>query len=106
MTTQSNLAPCDLFEKLNNNEIQLIDIREPHEFQQQHIPGAELVPLSALSNGHQIKASGKTVVFMCLSGMRTESNFAKLATIVTGAAFKLEGGLNGWKRAGYSIAQS
>jgi rhodanese-related sulfurtransferase len=103
MTT---LAPIDaptLRQKLKSGEVTLIDIREPDEFAREHIAGARSVPLSTMEGGHFAVAPQGTVVFHCKSGMRTNSNCARLAAHVEGGAFMLDGGLEGWKKAGLPV---
>jgi rhodanese-related sulfurtransferase len=49
----------------------VIDVREPHEYADAHVPGAELVPLGTVSsNLHRFSAAGTTYV-ICRSGVRS-----------------------------------
>ncbi len=100
MTT---LVPIDagaLAQKLKARDLTLIDIREPDEYAREHIDGAVSLPLSRLEAGHVALRGGTPVAFMCRSGMRTNANCDRLAAHVGEPAFVLEGGLDGWKRAG------
>lgn len=104
MTT---LAPIDaqtLRRKLDAGDVTLIDIREPDEFAREHISGARSVPLSTMEGGHFAVAPQGAVVFHCKSGMRTNSNCARLAAHVNGDALMLEGGIEAWKKAGLPVA--
>ncbi len=97
------LTPIDapsLSRKLKSGELTLIDIREPDEFAREHIDGAVSLPLSRLEAGHVALRGDTAVVFTCRSGMRTSSNCERLAAHVVEPAFFLEGGLDGWKKAG------
>jgi rhodanese-related sulfurtransferase len=79
----------------------LVDIREASEHAQEHIPGAHLMPLSALDRVDLSPDKDQTVVFHCRSGARTQSNAARLARKAgSGKAFVLDGGISNWKRAG------
>ena len=60
-------------------------------------------PLSALEAAHLKIEPGRDVVFTCRSGMRTGANCARLAGIVDGEAFVLEGGVDGWAAAGLPV---
>ncbi|AUI67190.1 hypothetical protein C5N92_06380 [Glaesserella australis] len=84
----------------------LIDIRQVDEYRREHIEQAHLVPLD------QLKSSGlpeqfaqtQTLIFHCKSGMRTKNatplfeQFAQTGKQI----FILEGGIDGWKKAGLS----
>jgi rhodanese-related sulfurtransferase len=47
--------------------------------------------------------AGTDVIFTCRSGMRTAANADRLAAPVAGNTFVLEGGLDGWARAGLPV---
>ncbi len=82
----------------------LVDIREPAEFASERIPGAELQPLSRLAAGPATVRDSGTVIFTCRSGQRTAMNAARLVAAAPGCTvFLLEGGLNGWLRAGLPV---
>lgn len=99
----STLTPIDaqlLASRLKARELTLIDIREADEFAREHIGGAVSLPLSRLEAGHVALRSGVPIAFTCRTGMRTGSNCDRLAAHVGEPAFVLEGGLEGWKKAG------
>lgn len=97
------LTPIDaqlLSRKLKSRELTLIDIRESDEFAREHIDGAVSLPLSRIEAGHIALRGTTPVAFTCRTGMRTNSNCDRLAAHVGEPAFVLEGGLEGWKKAG------
>jgi len=100
------VSPQDLEKKLRTGNIRLIDIRETDEFAREHIAGAVSTPLSSIANADVAFGSAEPVAFMCRSGMRTDSNCAKLSGLVTGEAFVLEGGLDGWKKQGLAVVRN
>jgi phage shock protein E len=52
----------------------IIDVRSPQEFSEGHIKGSKNIPLGLLQNSvEEIKKSGKPVVTVCQSGMRSGS---------------------------------
>lgn len=81
----------------------MIDIREPHEFAGGHIGGARNVPNSAVKEGKATGIAGRVVVFCCASGNRTMLNAEKLAALVSGQGYILEGGLSAWRNAGLPV---
>ncbi len=79
----------------------LVDIREPNEHLRERLPGAECVPLSTLSAEAEGVRFRGPVVFHCRSGMRTSGSAEYLAAHTQGESYILEGGVNGWKAAGF-----
>lgn len=101
----SSLIPIDpqtLARRLELRELALIDIRESDEYAREHIDGAVSLPLSRLEAGHVALRGTTPVAFTCKTGMRTNSNCDRLAAHVGEPAFILEGGLEGWRKAGFA----
>jgi rhodanese-related sulfurtransferase len=99
------IAPADARRRLVGGSAILVDIREPMEHAREAIRGARLEPLSALNPGNLAAAAGagaKAVIFHCQSGKHTSDNTARLASCGAVEMYLLEGGLLGWKAAGYS----
>ena len=78
-------------------QIQLIDVREPHEWEIAHLEGATLIPLGDVqSHLSQLDATREYVVY-CKSGGRS----AQATSLLQAAGFRvknLRGGINGWSR--------
>lgn len=100
MTTLTPIDAATLARRLKSGELTLIDIREPDEYAREHIKGAVSLPLSRLEAGHVALRGVTPVAFTCRTGMRTNANCDRLAGHVGEPAFVLEGGLEGWKKAG------
>lgn len=98
--TPKTISPREARELLANGA-QLVDIRGADEFARARAEGAENRPLDRID---RIETDGP-VVFMCRSGMRTASNADRLACCHPGEAFLLEGGLEGWRKAGLPVAE-
>lgn len=86
----------------------LIDIRDADEYLREHIPQANLAPLTTLEqSGLPAKLRSEQVIFHCQAGKRTSNNAAKLEAIAAPAEiFLLEGGIEGWKKAGLPVAEN
>lgn len=95
------LAPAEVARRLADHQAVLIDIREPDEFARARVAGALSRPLS----GSHTIPTGREVVFTCRTGMRTDANCDRLANAVDGKAFVLQGGLDGWMKAGLPVEQ-
>jgi rhodanese-related sulfurtransferase len=91
-------TPRGAFDHLD--EVQLVDCREPYEWNAGRVEGAIHLPLNAIMAGAGTDLDhAKPVVVICRSGNRSE-----LATMMFQArgfeAYNLEGGMEAWEREG------
>lgn len=77
-------------------DVQIVDVREQHEFAQGAIEGAIRIPLGDLMNGdHSLKPS-EAIVVVCRTGDKSE--LAALMLQVRGfVAYNLAGGMQRWE---------
>jgi len=72
---------------------QLIDVRQPGEYEQGHIPGAILIPLSDLPYRYtELDADRETIVY-CRSGVRSRSGCQILTGLGLKSVYDMEGGI-------------
>ena len=103
MSILPRIGPNDLQRRMQSGEAILIDIREPGEYAREHIRGARLVPAGSI-DAHDFEAeTGKVAVFTCRSGNRTALNAARLLAKGFRETYVLDGGLDGWKKAGLPV---
>jgi hydroxyacylglutathione hydrolase len=96
-----------LRELLNTNEKPLVvDVREPWEYAMGHIPGAQLIPLGQLSSRVEELDPKQPVAVVCASGSRSESAASLLGQKGFSVIYNLQGGMDSWQRAGYSMEQN
>ncbi len=82
----------------------LIDIREPDEHHRERIVGALNIPLTRVAPD---TARGDPLIFHCRSGMRTGLASAQLTSAADGRdCYILEGGIEGWRGAGFPTART
>ena len=80
------------------DEIQLIDVREPHEAAICAIEGARLIPLASLPGRlHEVDMS-RTVVVHCRSGARSAAAVQFLKQAGLSRTYNLKGGILAWAR--------
>jgi rhodanese-related sulfurtransferase len=80
----------------------VIDVREPHEYQAGHVPGARLVPLNTfLRSPHQHLPQSGPVLFVCAVGQRSAVAAEMAAAAGAREVINIEGGTNGWIAKGY-----
>lgn len=67
------LSPVELRELIKHNQadIELIDVRDTFEYQQLHLKGSKLIPLSSITARMQEINWDKKVIFICRSGNRS-----------------------------------
>lgn len=83
--------------------VDLVDVREPHEWANGHLPDARLVPLDTLRASPRASLPRDRVVFVCAKGGRSQSA-AKIAdTLGLAEVYSLDGGTDGWRARGLPI---
>jgi rhodanese-related sulfurtransferase/rubrerythrin len=97
-----NIFPDELEEfrtKTRERNYLLIDVRQPREYAEGHIPGAKLIPLPDIENRLDEIEPGKDLVFYCRTGGRSAVAAAliKDAAEQKGALYNLVGGIAGWE---------
>lgn len=95
------LDSASLQERLNDrsSSLQVIDVREPHEFKGGHIPVAKNIPLGRLGERLGDIPSDKDVVFVCRSGNRSMMAARKAQKAGLKSIYNLRGGMSSWKGA-------
>ena len=91
----TNISMTDFYEKYQNENLDLIDVREVHEFQAGHALGAKNLPLSTLEQGYKELNPNRTYHIICQGGVRSASACQFLSAqglTVT----NVEGGMNAW----------
>ena len=78
----------------------VIDVREPREFQQGHIPQAQLIPLRQLLSATRDLPRDRAIVFVCQCGQRGTRAAYALSREGYTKAMTLEGGMLAWEAAG------
>lgn len=91
---------------LKNGEAVLLDVREPAEFHAEHIEGATLVPLGKVCAGALPALGGRKLVIHCRKGGRGGSACQKLLSEQPDLdIYNLDGGIEAWANAGFSVAR-
>lgn len=79
----------------SNKELQLVDVREPYEFESGNIPGAKLIPLGEFQGRYAEVDKSKPVVFICRSGARSRMA-CQFASAQGYESYNLTGGMMDW----------
>ncbi len=86
---------------LDKGMAMLVDVRETSEYEQEHIRGSMLVPLSVFDPNLFPRITGKKLVIHCAVGKRSASAIKQLLKAgYEPSAINLDGGIKAWKDAG------
>jgi len=100
------LSPQELkkfLETHGEDEYELIDVRQPAEYRQEHLPGSRLIPLAQIEESLPDLDPDKETVFYCRSGSRSmlAARQALDSGLLRKPVYQLDGGLNAWD--GYAV---
>ena len=74
----------------------VIDVREPREFERQHLQGADLIPLGELSERMEEIDQTRPAVLVCQIGERSRRAVKALREAGFNETYNLEGGIIAW----------
>jgi rhodanese-related sulfurtransferase len=99
------VTPAGLAELMSTQIIDLVDVRDPAEWQAGHVAGARPVPLERLRADPDAALTRESaIVFLCAKGVRS-LQAAKLADrFGYRRVYHLEGGMKEWVRSGQAVA--
>lgn len=81
----------------SDREVQIIDVREPHEFEIARIPQTKLIPLGEIVGRIKEIDSSRTAILHCKGGVRSAKAIAALKENgFTGRLINLKGGIAAW----------
>ena len=89
---------------VDGGEVQIIDVREPNEYQKDHIANARLLPLGTLMAQPEALESDN-VLFICEMGVRSAVACEFAASLGLEQLYNLEGGMAAWRGQGYPVEQ-
>jgi adenylyltransferase/sulfurtransferase len=93
-----DITAPELAERVRQNHLKLLDVREPHELEISALPNAKNIPLGQLAARLSELDSAEEMVIFCKSGARS----ARGLELLVSAGFKkvknLKGGINAWAR--------
>ena len=79
----------------------ILDVRQPEEWNEAHIPDSTLIPLDQLPNRINELPKDQEIVVVCRSGNRSAQGRDILLEAGFTRVTSMAGGLNRWKTAGY-----
>lgn len=93
----AELTPAELAMRLRLEEdFDLIDVREPHEWEIAHLPRARLVPLGNFAESLASFDSARDIVVHCRTGARSAKAVRQLQAAGFRKVWNLAGGIHRW----------
>lgn len=84
----------------------LVDVREPSEYQEVHIDGARLAPLSRVVTELKDVDKSREILLVCRSGRRSAKAYGALAAKGFTNLTNVDGGMLAWEKAGYPVVRT
>jgi adenylyltransferase/sulfurtransferase len=83
--------------RLRGDKLQIIDVREPHEFEIARIPGTKLIPLGHVVTRMNVIDQNVETIVHCKGGVRSAKAIEALKRAgFTGRLVNLKGGISAW----------
>jgi rhodanese-related sulfurtransferase len=86
--------------EMMSNGADVIDVRNPDEYQSGHVPGATLIPVNSVFARREELPKDKDLIFVCAVGQRSALAAEMAAAAGLTRLFNLEGGTDAWIKAG------
>jgi rhodanese-related sulfurtransferase len=83
----------------------IVDVREPHEYEGGHVPGAPLIPVGAVFARREELPKEGALIFTCAVGTRSAlaCEMAAAGGVAPDRLYNLEGGTEAWIKAGEPV---
>ena len=97
------LAPADVAARLARGEVRVIDVRKRSEWDDGHLPGADLIPLAELVARAGEIPTDRPLVMQCQGGGRSSIAASVLRARGVAVVDNLAGGFSAWAAAGLPV---
>jgi rhodanese-related sulfurtransferase len=104
MSTNAEATPQQAYDAVSAGTAVLIDVREAWESEQQHIPGALLIPLAEVAGRLDEIPDDRDVFVHCRLGGRSAKAVDFLREHGRPRTMNVVGGIEAWEEAGLPVA--
>lgn len=102
MSDQTPEITIDQLADVMSTGAAVIDVREPDEYLEAHVPGAQPIPMSQLADRQVELDKSAPVYVVCASGNRSAA-MTDLLVASGFEAYSVAGGTSGWIRSGRDV---
>jgi len=85
------------------DDVVVLDVREPWEYEEGHIPGVTLIPMQQVPSRLDEIPTDETVIVTCRSGNRSGQVVEYLRQQGYDNVHNMDGGILAWEQGGYSV---
>jgi len=105
--TYENISADQAKQMIDNEEVIILDVRTPEEYESGHIPNARLMNFNSGDFEQQLQElpKGEAILVYCHSGNRSSRAMQQMEESGFTAVYNLEGGISGWKRANHQVEE-
>ena len=89
--------------QLYQDDVFVLDVRTPEEYQESHLPGATLIPLDQLGARYGELPQNETILVYCRSGNRSLEAVYLLENAGFNRVHSLDRGIKNWIQHGYEV---
>jgi rhodanese-related sulfurtransferase/rubrerythrin len=87
----------DFIQQKSAKEYNLVDVRQPGEYEAGHLPGAVLIPVRQIEERHGELDPQKPTITYCAAGVRSRAAAAALMNAGFKEVYSMSGGINAWQ---------
>jgi rhodanese-related sulfurtransferase len=98
------LTPQQAKDLIALGDVDIVDVREAHEWSTGHIAGSRHVPLDRLRADPKAELPRDGVLFVCAAGVRSMTAARVAVGLGMKAVYNLSTGTRGWVNAGLPLA--
>lgn len=99
------LTPHKAHDLILRGEVDVVDVRETHEWTGGHVPGARHVPLAQLRANPRSTLPRDGVLLVCAAGVRSETAARVAERLGFKLVYNLSGGTRAWANAGLPVVR-
>ena len=99
----TRISASEAKSKIDEGNVQIIDVRTPGEYAGGHVPGALNIPHMAVVSRKADLDTDKELVFICQVGSRSALACEFAAALGFKELYNVEGGTEAWVKSGYAV---